>query len=305
MNWSNWIYLAVGLGLGVGLRGIFASRTTPKLSQVPKNEALLLQEFKQMQLAYQLTQEMSQFKAGFLARTTHVLRSPLNGLIGLHQLILSDLCESPEEEREFIVQAHDRALKLLKLIDEILNVARTESATNRLNIQPQSLTELLEDVYDLTYMLAENRNYPFSLIVPESEMYVLVDPRWMRQVLINLVETAITQMEIQMEEGRICISAQKGITSNYACIWVDLPSFAFPKSEAVDLMTAQTNLNLTASEQAVLSAGMKLLFNQTIIEVLGGKLEILPHPHDQQLTRFQIIMPQMIPEVELVPLVVN
>ncbi len=304
MNWNNWIYLAVGLGLGVGLRGIFTRSHTSESSQVPKNESLL-QQFKQMQLAYQLTQEMSQFKAGFLARTTHVLRSPLNGLIGLHQLILSDLCESPEEEREFIAQAHDRALKLLKLIDEILNVARTESATNRLDIQPQSLSELLQDVYDLTYMLAENRNYPFSLIVPESEIYVLVDPRWMRQVLINLVETAIIQMEIQMEEGRICISAQPQITDNYTCIWVDIPSFTFPKSEAVDLMTAQTKANLTASEQAGLQAGMKLLFNQTVIEVLGGKLEILSHPNDEQLTRFQITIPQMIPETELVPLVAN
>lgn len=303
MNWNNWLYLGVGLGLGVGLRGIFARSHTRELSQVPKNESLL-QQFKQMQLAYQLAQEMSQFKAGFLARTTHVLRSPLNGLIGLHQLILSDLCESSEEEREFIAQAHDRALKLLKLIDEILNVARTESATNRLNIQPQSLTELLQDVYDLTYMLAENRNYPFSLIVPESEMYVLVDPRWMRQVLINFVETAISQMEIQMEEGRICISAQSETTGNYACIWVDIPGFAFPKSEAVDLMTAQTK-PITVSEQAALQAGMKLLFNQTVIEVLGGKLEILPYPNDEQLTRFQIIIPQMKQEAELVPLVAN
>jgi signal transduction histidine kinase len=310
MDWSNWIYLTIGLALGVGLRGLL-SRPKPlselsTVSQVPKNEALEhLQQIKQMQLAYQLVEEMSQFKAGFLARTTHVLRSPLNGLIGLHQLILSDLCESPEEEREFIAQAHDRAMKLLKLIDEILNIARTESATNRLNIQPQSLGELLEDVYDLTYMLAENRNYPFEVIVPSTEIYVLVDPRWLRQVLINLVETAITQMEIKMEEGKICISVQPEIAGNYACILVDIPSFAFPSSEAVDLMTVQTKQNFTATEQDAMEAGMKLLFNQTVIEVLGGKLAILPHPKHDQLTRYQILIPQMIPEVELVPLQAN
>ena len=42
------------------------------------------------ELAYQMAQEMSDFKGGFLARVTHELRSPLNGLIGLHQLILED-----------------------------------------------------------------------------------------------------------------------------------------------------------------------------------------------------------------------
>jgi signal transduction histidine kinase len=303
MNSSNWIFLTIGLVLGVGLRGLLA-RSKPKSElstvSVEKNEASEhLQQIKQMQLAYQLVQEMSQFKAGFLARTTHVLRSPLNGLIGLHQLILSDLCESPEEEREFIAQAHDRAMKLLKLIDEILNIARTQSATNRLNIQPQSLGELLNEVHDLTYMLAENRNYPFEVIVPDSSIYVLTDPRWLRQVLINLVETPITQMEIQMEEGGICISVQPEATGNYACIWVDIPSFAFPNSEAVDLMTVQKKANFTASEQDAMDKGMKLLFNQTVIEVLGGKLEMLPHPKHDDLTRFQIIIPQMKQEAEL------
>lgn len=303
MNLSNWIFLTIGLVLGVGLRGLFA-RSKPKSElstvSIEKNEASEhLQQIKQMQLAYQLVQEMSQFKAGFLARTTHVLRSPLNGLIGLHQLILSDLCESPEEEREFIAQAHDRAMKLLKLIDEILNIARTQSATNRLNIQPQSLGELLNEVHDLTYMLAENRNYPFEVIVPDSSIYVLTDPRWLRQVLINLVETPITQMEIQMEEGGICISVQPEATGNYAYIWVDIPSFAFPNSEAVDLMTVQKKANFTASEQDAMDKGMKLLFNQTVIEVLGGKLEMLPHPKHDDLTRFQIIIPQMKQEAEL------
>jgi signal transduction histidine kinase len=303
MNSSNWIFLTIGLVLGVGLRGLLA-RSKPKSElstvSIEKNEASEhLQQIKQMQLAYQLVQEMSQFKAGFLARTTHVLRSPLNGLIGLHQLILSDLCESPEEEREFIAQAHDRAMKLLKLIDEILNIARTQSATNRLNIQPQSLGELLNEVHDLTYMLAENRNYPFEVIVPDSSIYVLTDPRWLRQVLINLVETPITQMEIQMEEGGICISVQPEATGNYAYIWVDIPSFAFPNSEAVDLMTVQKKANFTASEQDAMDKGMKLLFNQTVIEVLGGKLEMLPHPKHDDLTRFQIIIPQMKQEAEL------
>jgi signal transduction histidine kinase len=304
MNWNNWIYLIVGLALGVGLRGLFArSKPTSELSvsQVPKNDASkYLQQIEQMELAYQLVQEMSQFKAGFLARTTHVLRSPLNGLIGLHQLILSDLCESPEEEREFIAQAHERAMKLLKLIDEILNIARAQSATNRLNIQPLSLGELLKDVYDLTYMLAENRNYPFEVILPQTEIYLLADPRWLRQVLINLVETAITQMEIQMEEGRICISVQPEATGNYTCIWVDIPSFAFPKSEAVDLMTIKTKANFTASEQDAMETGMKLLFNQTVIDALGGKLGILPHPSNDELTRYQITIPQIQQEAELV-----
>jgi signal transduction histidine kinase len=303
MNWNNWIYLAVGLSIGAGF-GSFFARSKPKGASTTNNNenaALeILQQLKHSTLAYHLATEMSQFKAGFLARTTHVLRSPLNGLIGLHQLILSDLCESPEEEREFIAQAHERALKLLKLIDEILNVARVERGTNRINIQPQSLTELLQEVHDLTYILAENRNYPFEIVMP-SEIYVLTDNKWLRQVLINLIETTIAQMEALMEEGKIIVSVKGADNSNYAHIWLDVPAYAFPTSEAIDLMTVEVEQNPTALDDKMVSPGMKLLLATTVLEVIGGKLEVVPYPNntESQLTRLQISIPQAIPETAL------
>ncbi|MBF2066267.1 MAG: HAMP domain-containing histidine kinase [Calothrix sp. C42_A2020_038] len=305
MNWSNWIYLGAGLAIGAGFRGLFArSKLISTTVDKPEKDEVekLLEKIKQTTLAYNLATEMSQFKAGFLARTTHVLRSPLNGLIGLHQLILSDLCESPEEEREFITQAHERALQLLKLIDEILNVARAERGTNCINNQPQSLSELLQEVYDLTYMLAENRNYPFEIVLPESEVYVLTDNKWLRQVLINLVETTIAQMEAQMEEGRISISFGGTDTSNYAHIWLDVPAYAFSSSEAIDLITAEVDQNAIPEHKAVLP-GMKLLLATTIIELLGGKLTVVPYLGNntelQLTTRLQISIPQAISETAL------
>lgn len=297
MNWSDWVYLGTGLGLGIGFRSLFA-RAQRKSSQVTPvdnlDESALVQQIKQTELAYQMVQELSQFKAGFLARTTHVLRSPLNGLIGLHQLILSNLCENPEEEREFIAQAHERALKLLKLIDEILRVARIEYGTNKLDIQPRCLGELLQEVHDLTYMLAENRNFRFKLLPPDPEIYVLADPYWLRQVLINLVDTTIAQME----EGSICISTGTP-TDNFVPIWLDVPTHATPVSEPIDLMTDE--VTATHEDKVVLSPAMKLLLNQNLLQAMGGKLEIVASPtstESEPMTRLQIIIEHVIPETE-------
>ncbi len=305
MNWSNWIYLGVGLALGMGFRWLFSRSSNASSSSslvAPLDQQgtpPMLQQIKQTQLAYQMATEMSQFKAGFLARTTHELRSPLNGLIGLHQLILSDLCEDPAEEREFIAQAHERTLKLLKLMDEILSVARTEHGTNKLDIQPRPLAQVLEEVYDLTYMLAANRNFSLQILPADPEIYVLADHRWLRQVLINLVDTAIAQME----EGSIFISSSILPTSNLVHIWLDVPTHAIPWSESIDLIKSEDNLPQTDQDNTTLSPGMKLLLNQTLVEVMGGKLEILPSPiakePDQQLIRLQVSIPLVIPETEL------
>lgn len=292
MNFNNWLYLGTGIGLGIGFYRLFLQSTKsvliPPQNYPQHEESQLLQELKQTQLAYYQAREMSQFKAGFLARTSHELRSPLGGVIGLHQLILADLCENPEEEREFIEQAHEKSLKLLKLIDEILNISKLESGRNKLDIETLQLSEFLQDIYDLTYLLAANRNYPFTLSLPDPEIHILADSRWLKQVLINLIDTTITQME----EGNIYLSSNLPVTGNYINIWLDVPTVAVLTSESLDLITAK---NPELQENIDLSPGMKLLLNQSLVELMGGKLEILPLPTNdekaQQLSRLQISIP--------------
>jgi K+-sensing histidine kinase KdpD len=307
MNWSNWTYLAVGVGLGAALRSLL-SRSQPLVSTfaplTPTPEAEDKQassaSIQQTQLAYQMAREMEQFKAGFLARTTHELRSPLNGLIGLHQLILSDLCENPEEEREFIQQAHERALQLLKIIDEVLNVARTEYGSNRLDMRSHSVAELLKEVHGLTHMLAKNRNYPFQVTLPDPEVSVMTDRRWLRQIILSLVETSIACIDAEVQEGSIYLSAASSPTGTTQ-IWLDIPTYAFPKSEAIDLLTITNQPSNTT-----MTVGMKFLLNQTLVEAMGGKLEILPDPQqqasNQDLIRLQISISQGTPEAELLQL---
>lgn len=305
MNWSNWIYLGAGIALGVIFRQLFvrapnvSSSSSPVAPLDQQNMPPISQQLQQTQLAYLMAREMSQFKAGFLARTTHELRSPLSGLIGLHQLILSDLCEDPAEEREFIAQAYERTLKLLKLMDEILSVARTEHGTNKLDIQPRPLAQVLEEVHKLTYMLAANRNLPLQFLPADPEIYVLTDYLWLRQILISLIDTAISQME----EGSICISSSTVPTSNFVNIWLDVPTHAIPWSEPIDLIKSEDQPPGIDQENAALSPGMRLLINQTLVEVMGGKLEILPsniakEPH-QEISRLQISIPLVILETEL------
>ncbi|MEH2242097.1 sensor histidine kinase [Nostoc sp.] len=305
MNWSNWIYLGAGIALGMVFRQLFvrsskvSSSSSPVAPLVQEDMLPISQQLQQTQLAYQMAREMSQFKAGFLARTSHELRSPLNGLIGLHQLILSDLCEDPAEEREFIAQAQERTLKLLKLMDEILSVAKTEHGTNKLDIQPRPLAEVLEEVHNLTYMLAANRNFPLQLLPADPEIYVLADYLWLRQILISLIDTAITQMQ----EGSICISTSTLPTNNFVNIWLDIPTHAIPWSEPIDLIKSEDQPTQIDQKKTALSPGMRLLINQTLVEVMGGKLEILPSTIakelPQQLTRLQISIPLVIPEADL------
>ena len=292
MNFSNWLYLGIGVGIGLCFYRLLLesseSSSISALNASQHRETELLQELKQTQLAYYKAQEMSQFKAGFLARISHELRSPLSSIMGLHQLILADLCENPEEEREFIGQAYEKSLKLLKLLDEILNISKIESGRNKLDIHSFQLAEFLEEVYKLTYLLAANCNYPFTLSPPDPEIYIFADSRWLKQVLINLIESTIEHKEA----GNINLSSHLSSTGNCVNICLDIPSDAVIISESMDLMEVENPIFET---NIVLSPGMKLLLNQTLIDLMGGKLEILPlttkNKATGQLTRLQISIP--------------
>jgi signal transduction histidine kinase len=303
---SNWVYLGAGLALGMSFRSLFSRLKVSSNSSVAgigivdkQDMSALEQRMKQTQLAYDMAQEIGQFKAGFLARTTHELRSPISQLISLHQLILSDLCENPAEEREFIAQAHNSADKLMKLIDEILKIARIEHGTNKLDIQPVQLAQQLQEIYTLTHLLAANRNYPFEIVPSDPEIYVLADQRWLRYVLLNLVDTSITAME----SGSIRISASPKPINNVVHIWLDVPTHTVTSNELIDLIESQDKQSPIYPKNTPMTPGMKLLINQTLLEVMDGKLEIVPYPttkdSSEQQTRLQLSIPSVIHEAEL------
>ena len=296
IGWSDFIYLGMGLGLGVGSSWIW--RLRQKSSQQPEPEPTvpptpqeihlekfdaLCEQLKQTQLAYQMASEMSQFKAGFLARTSHELRSPLSTMIGTLQLILADLCEDPAEEREFVEQAHLAALKLVKLIDEIISVAKTEHGTERMDIEPIQLAKVFEEVDDLTYLQAANRGIRLEILPPDPEIYVLADLPRFRQVLVNLVDTAVAQME----EGSISVSAHSSPTSGYVHIWVDDQRSVSAWSESWDLLKHDLECDATkSSDNSLVSSGMRLLMNQTLLTLMSGKLEVLAVPSDSEECNF-------------------
>ncbi|HEY9871953.1 MAG TPA: HAMP domain-containing sensor histidine kinase [Candidatus Obscuribacterales bacterium] len=315
MGWLNFAYLVLGLGLGLAGSWLFCRTKEPLASDhgsdvdilnsqtAPQNFSLK-EELKQTQLAYQMATEMSQFKAGFLARTAHELRSPLSSLMSLHQLILSGLCEDRDEEREFLAQAHASAFKLVKLIDEIVAVAKTEHGTNELEIQPLRLAGVLDEVYKLTYLQAANRSLRFHVSRPNPEIYILADPRWLRQVLVNLVDTAIAKMD----EGSIYVSAHSSPTSGYVHILIDAECPESAWSDPIDLLLSTRRItNEQPNKTANVSRGLNLLIDQILIELMQGRLEVIDVAHPRQpqgiaatarptFTRLQCSIPLLLPE---------
>ena len=256
--------------------------------------ATLKEELKQTKLAYQMAAQMSHFKAGFLARTSHELRSPLSSLIGLHQLILADLCESPEEQKEFIAQAYNSAMKLMQLIDEIVSVAKTEYGTKELSIESIQLAEIFTDTYNLTHLQAANRNLRLSITPPDYSLYVAVDRTRFTQAITNLIDSGIALMK----EGTIQLQTVEVAQSNIIIeILFDCAASLWQEENNLSQSVATEDLAATKEllQDINLSPKMRFLLSQTLIETMGGSIELIDVSAgitSQTITKIVLTIPQ-------------
>jgi signal transduction histidine kinase len=243
-------------------------------------------ELQRTRLAYQMAIEMAQFQAGFLARTSHELRSPINSVISLHQLILADLADSPEEEREFIRQSAGAAEKMLGVLDQLIGVSKTAHGTEQISLQPLSLHDVLTEVKNLTHLQAQNRNLRLEMTLPDRDLYVLADPKWLQQVLLSLVDTPILlmregtiQVTTQVEQERVYVNVADERSAEFWCEPLDL------------LQLLKTG---SADETTLPSPGLSLLMNQTLMELMGGRLEVAAVPlAGSEITEIRVSIPQV------------
>lgn len=132
----------------------------------------------------------NQAKTRFVSTLSHELRTPMTGVLGMIELLSRS--ELDARQRRDAERAHAAARGLLRLLDDLLDIARIEQ--RRLTLQPQvvALRPLLEGVVDTVRFEAEARGLHLSLVVdPQLPERVEADPDRIRQILTNLLANAI------------------------------------------------------------------------------------------------------------------
>ncbi|MEB3293665.1 MAG: histidine kinase dimerization/phospho-acceptor domain-containing protein [Synechococcales bacterium] len=230
-------------------------------------------------LSYWTAIELAQFKAGFLARSSHELRSPLNGLISSLQLILADLCESPEEEREYVQIAHDSALKIVDLMDQVIQVSKLAYGSWTPKPEAIDLDLLLQELQYLLSIPAANRNVRLDLTSQDEDLTLYSDPDALRQALLLLLDSELSRLE----GGRLSVKVWADDGATYLQLKSD--RLATHWQETIDILTHLPQLPTDPQ----LTPDFRLMLAQELIQLLGGKLELLEVEGSYQL---QCIFPR-------------
>lgn len=150
-----------------------------------------------------LAEEISRSKSEFVANISHELRTPLQSIIGFSEL---GLLRSPQGEQlvAMFSNIHGAGQRMLMLVNELLDIAKIESAVGAFHFERTDVRDLIEDVAAEMALLLDKKRLNLGLHLGRAPLVAKVDPSRFKQVVRNLMSNAV---KFSPEEGSIEITA--------------------------------------------------------------------------------------------------
>ena len=166
----------------VGAYGIYRDNTERK--KIEKN----------LIAAKEKAEESDRLKSAFLSNMSHEIRTPMNAIIGFSTL-LSDTSITDEERQEFIRIIKERGNDLMRIMDDIIDIAKIEAGQVRIEVRECRVNTLLSSLYVTMNEVRKKHlkthvNFVFKPFSPDKDFTIMTDGNRLRQVLTNLIENA-------------------------------------------------------------------------------------------------------------------
>ena len=219
--------------------------------------------------ARNLAEKANQAKSEFLSRMSHELRTPLNAILGFAQLL--DL--NPENKNNPTTTSNineilDAGTHLLKLITEVLDLAKIESGGLVLDCEMKNISNIIFDSVKLTQKLANTLNINLENDTKNCEQQlVFVDETKLKQVFINLISNAI---KYNKNGGKVIINC------SYDNHWIKFhvidTGMGISPSNINKLFTSFERLGNENS--GIDGTGIGLMICKELIEHMGGEIGV-------------------------------
>ena len=156
-------------------------------------------------------------KSRFLANMSHELRTPLNAIIGFSEILEDQVFGAlNDRQSKYISYVRESGRHLLRLINEILDLAKIESGKMELNLACVNMRDLMETSLTMVAEKAKRHRIQVELVVDEqlTDSPVLADETKLKQILFNLLSNAtkfaldggVVKLEAHREPDQLKIS---------------------------------------------------------------------------------------------------
>jgi signal transduction histidine kinase len=249
------------------------ARRSPSDSADSSNEealrqALVDREEEVEELRARLT-ELVATGRDFLSDAAHAIRSPLTVTNSYLEMLRTDLTEGlTDEQRSFLGIAYENALKLRRLVDDLVDLAALEIGNAQIELAPVAVGEIIDGICGDLLPTAERKGLELTTEVPEFLPSVTVDNDRFRDVLRRLLDNA---MRFTPDGGAVRIRASHD--QDHVAVRIVDNGVGIPADRVTETMEPFVQLHRKPGENRE-GYGLGLPLCQRQIEAFGGTLDI-------------------------------
>jgi signal transduction histidine kinase len=220
-----------------------------------------------LERAHTKLQQLDEFKSRFFANMTHELRTPLAMVLTPLELMMQgEMGAFSDPQRSSLSTMYRSALKLLKLINDLLDLSRLEESRLRLDVKEHDLTAFLRGLVEQTQVLARRKSIQLTLASDRETITIWGDLERLERVFVNLLSNAIKFTPVN---GHVSVTLHDQFDDVELVFQDDGPGF--PPGQAEQLFERFYQVDM-ADRRLHGGAGIGLALARELVVLHGGTI---------------------------------
>lgn len=221
-----------------------------------------------------MTEERKQekMKTDFVNNVSHELRTPISMLQGYSEAIIDGVAQNEEDVRAFAEIIYEESLRIGRLVNEMLDLARMEAGFANLNRQKASLTALAKKVVANLQVLATENHVKLEVSSIPADIYYSFDQDRMEQVFINLIMNAIRHTNREDEAGEVHVRLKQ--TEEYIKMTIQDNGTGISDADIPYLFERFYKVDKARMRGETKGTGIGLAIVKSIVDAHGGYIKV-------------------------------
>ncbi len=234
--------------------------------------------YNEVQASNEKLKTLDKLKDEFVSLASHELRTPMTAIRSYLWMALDGRGgELTEKQKYYLERAYSSTDRLIKLVNDMLNISRIESGRITVNPQPIDLLKLTRDVVEEVAPTAKERGVTVTVTEPEALPEVLADSDKIKEVLFNLLGNSL---KFTPKDGSVTVSFAKNgdmIETKIKDTGAGINPDDLPKLfQKFGMLESSYAMNKSAS-----GTGLGLYICRAIIELHKGKIRVASEGHSK------------------------
>lgn len=254
--WSQHLAIGVGFLIGLMVLPIYVAGLTEHIQKAKRR-----------------ADEASSAKGRFVANVSHEMRTPLNGVIAMADILReTDLSEA---QREIVETLSTSAELLLAQIEDVLDMAKIEAGRVQSEVRPFDLGKLLSSTIKVIVPQARYKDISVTTdIAPEASGWFHGDPHHLRQIILNLLSNAVKFTERGQIKLRAIIAEERASALKVIRIEVSDTGIGIPLSKQAAIFEPFTQADDSIT-RLYGGTGLGTTIASHLVAMMGGRIGLV------------------------------